>query len=163
MLFLRVLNLFLSRCMLLLLGWTMIWRPKWFQSPLEEESIFICSKVKQQLYVTCWGWLLRALWSRFQHIAKTDAPSHFFFSLEGENLQRRMEHSFQAETTRAWWPCWDSTAGDRFFQGSGKKGVWGGAVLVGASLSGKRALGFQPVATALIEVSAPHIITLFLF
>lgn len=30
-------------------------------------------------------------------------------------------------------------------------------------MSGKMALGSQPVATALIEVSAPHIITLFLF
>lgn len=84
--------------MLLLLGWTMIWREKWW-SPLEEKNIFRCAKVKR-LYLTCRGWLLGELWSRFQHIAKTVAPSHFF-SLEGKNLQGRMVHSLGADTTRA--------------------------------------------------------------
>lgn len=90
---------------------------------------------------TCWGWLLGVLWSRFQHIAKMNAPSHFLFSLEGKNVQRRMVHSLGVDMTRAWWPYWDSPAGDRFLQGSVQKRVlgeaWGGAVLsVGATSGG---------------------------
>lgn len=40
------------------------------------------------------GALLR---SHFQNVAKMDAPSYFFFSLEGKNEQRKLMHSLQSD------------------------------------------------------------------
>lgn len=55
----------------------------------------ISSALSDLLSVFAQGTLLH---SRLQHIAQTDAPSHFFFGLESKHGQRGVVHSLRADT-----------------------------------------------------------------